>query len=218
MRPKFFLALILALQVSLLTFAQTADDSTPSLGEVARKNQSVRKSKDPIDKPKVAVSDDDDSALHKVPIPSIALAGSDNLEEILNAIHDYRSKHTAAETEEMVHRWFDEQTQVLSAAIDNAARLRNHNQMKMENAQDHPSYPYNRNPDFDPNKYNEYLTGQRFSQRVDNRSAQENSAIIFRIQQAFIRVRADVICRPNKTQPAAYDWFRIRTGNGISSY
>lgn len=218
MRLKLVLALMFALQVSSLAFAQTAEDSTPSLGEVARKNQSVGKAKDPPNKAKVIVSDDDDSALRKSPIPSIALAGSDNLEEILNAIHDYRSKHTPAETEDVVHFWFDEQNQILSAAIENGLRLQKYNQMKMENAQDHPSYAYNPNRDYDPTRYNDYLLSQRWSQRMDARSAHENSLIISRIQQAFLRVRVDVICRPNKMQPAAYDWFRIRTANGISSY
>jgi hypothetical protein len=33
-----------------------------------------------------------------------------------------------------------------------------------------------------------------------------------------MRVRVDVICRPYKTKPAAYDWFKIRTTNGIGSF
>jgi len=218
MRPQLILLLIGVAQFSSLTCAQSTDDSPPSLGEAARMNRSIRKAKDPSTKAKRIVNDDDDTALRKSPIPAIALDGPDNVEEILNAIHDYRSKHNAAETEDAVHFWFDEQNQVLSAAIDNVARLQKFNQMKMENAQDRASYPYNGNHDFDPTKYNEYLTGQRWSQRVDNRSAQENSVIIFRIQQTLMRVRTDVICRPNKVQPSAYDWFRIRTANGISSY
>jgi len=36
-----------------------------------------------------------------------------------------------------------------------------------------------------------------------------------RIQQAFFRVRCDVILNRGKT---AYDWFRIRNANGVGTY
>ena len=65
---------------------------------------------------------------------------------------------------------------------------------------------------------NERLTTERWSQRVESRSSQENFQVIGRIQQALMRVRLDVICRPNKTKPAAYDWFKIRTANGVGSF
>jgi len=212
------LVVILAALFSAQVIAQSTDGKEPSLGEVARKNQSVKKSKDPSGKPKIVVNDEDDSALRKSPIPAIALDGPDNVEEILNAIHDYRSKHNPAETEDAVHFWFDEQNQILSAAIDSTTRLQKDGQMKMENAQDHvfyvpKGYPVYYSPDFDPQKYNDYLTGQRMSQRVDTRNSQASQFIISRIQQAFMRVRADVICHPNKVQPSAYDWFTIRTAN-----
>lgn len=218
MRRKCVLLVSLMLAATLPLFAQASESSDQPLGDVARMNRSVKKAKDPSTKATRIVNDDDGTALRKIPFPAIALDGSDNVQDILDSIHEYRSKHNAAETEDAVHYWFDEQNQVLSAAIDNLARLQNFNQMKMENAQDRASYPYNPNHDFDPSKYNEYLTGQRWSQRVDTRNAQENQVVIFRIQQAFWKIRIDVICRPNKTQPAAYDWFKIRTANGISSY
>jgi hypothetical protein len=215
MRLKTALLLILMIQVSLPAFAQGAEDSSPSLGEIAKQNAS-KKAKDPSGKTKWVVSDDDDTALRKSPIPSIALEGPDNIDQILNAIHEYRSKHDQADTEDVVHIWFDQQSEVLSNAIDNIARQQKYNQMKMENAQDHPIYVYNGNHDFDPHKYNEYLTSQRWAQRMDASSAQDNSFVIFRIQEVFLRVRGDVLWRPNKTQPAPYDWFRIRALNGTT--
>lgn len=218
MRRKCVLLVALMLAATVPLFAQISESSDQPLGDVARSNRSVKKTKDPSTTATRIVNDDDGTALRKVPIPAIALDGPDNVQEILDAIHEYRSKHKPNETEDAVHYWFDEQNQVLSAAIDNLARMQHFNQMKMENAQDRASYPYNPNHDFDPSKYNDYLTGQRWSQRVDMRSAQENQVIIFRIQQAFLKVRVDVICRPNKIQPAAYDWFKIRAANGMSSY
>ena len=157
-------------------------------------------------------------SVRKSPIPSIALQGADNTEEVLVAIHDFRATHDAAATEDVVHDWFDEQTEDLSEAIAANLRLQKHNQMRMESAQDRSSYPYNYAYDPDPAKMNERLTTERWSQRVESRSSQENFQVIGRIQQALTRVRLDVICRPNKTKPAAYDWFKIRTANGVGSF
>ncbi len=158
-------------------------------------------------------------SIRKSPIPSIALQGTENSLEILTAIHDYRANHSAEETEDAVHEWFGEQSEVLSAAIDANVRTQKHNQMRMEAAQDRAAYPYNYNYDPDSaSKMNERMTTERWSQRVESRSAQENFQAISRIQQTLMKVRFDVICRPNKTKPAAYDWFKVRTANGVGTY
>ena len=142
MRSKFLLTLILALPFLGHSFGQSSDSSDPSLGEVAKKNDAVRKEKDASAKPK-HVFTDDDMSVRKSPIPSIALQGADNTEEVLAAIHDFRATHDAAATEDVVHDWFDEQTEDLSEAIAANLRLQKHNQMRMESAQDRSSYPYN---------------------------------------------------------------------------
>ena len=80
-------------------------------------------------------------SVRKSPIPSIALQGADNTEEVLVAIHDFRATHDAAATEDVVHDWFDEQTEDLSEAIAANLRLQKHNQMRMESAQDRSSIP-----------------------------------------------------------------------------
>jgi hypothetical protein len=216
---KPLLALILILLFVRPLFAQTADSSAPPLGDVAKKNDATKKDKDSSAKAK-RVFTDDNMAVRKSPIPSIALQGSENTEEILTAIHEFRSTHDLAQTEDVVHAWFDEQTALLSGAIDANVRLQKHNQMRMESAQDRSSYPYYNNYayDGDSSRFNERLTSERWSQRVEARSSQENFQIISRIQQVLMKVRVDVICRPYKTRPAAYDWFKIRTANGVGAY
>ena len=216
MRWKCLLALVLFLPWASLAGAQSADVPDSPLGDVAKRNDAAKKDKDGTLKAKRVFTDDD--PIRKSPIPAIVLEGQDNTEDILAAIHEYRAKHTPEETENAVHDWFDEQAEVLSAAIDAIARQRKYNQLSMEAAQDRNSYAYNRGFDGDYVKYNERLTSERWSQRVEARSAQENLQVISRIQQSLMKVRVDVICRPNRTSPAAYDWFRIRTANGIGTY
>jgi hypothetical protein len=213
---KSLLALILLLPFVVQAFSQSSDSSAPPLGDVAKKNGADKK--DGSTKAKYIFSDDDRS-IRKSPIPPIVLQGTENSLEILTAIHDFRANHNAEETEDVVHEWFEEQSAVLSAAIDANVRMQKHNQMRMEAAQDRSAYPYNYAYDPDSvSKMNERMTTERWSQRVESRSAQENFQVISRIQQALMKVRFDVICRPSKTKAAAYDWFKIRTANGVGTY
>ncbi|MGA9640382.1 MAG: hypothetical protein WBQ72_03215 [Terriglobales bacterium] len=217
---KRLLALLLVLPFARPSFAQSADNAPTSLGDVAKKNEEARKEKDKdgSSKPK-RVFTDDDFSLRKSPIPAIALQGADNVEEVLAALHEFRATHNAEDTEAVLHDWFDEQTAVLSAAIDANIQMMKHNQLRMESMQDRSAYPYNYGYDGgESSKYNERLTTERWSQRVDARSSQENFQVISRIQQALMKVRVDVICRPNKTKPAAYDWFKIRNANGTGAF
>jgi hypothetical protein len=211
------MAAILVLAVTQLTLGQSSDNSTPPLGDVAKQNDAAKKEKDAPAKAK-RVFTDDDMSIRKSPIPAIALQGTDNTDEVLAAIHAFRANHNAEDTEKVIHDWFDEQTQVLSAAIEANVQQQKFSQMRMEVAQDSSAYPNNYAYDGDPSRYNERMRTERLSQRVYARSAQENFQIIYRVQQSLMKVRLDVICRPNKTTPAAYDWFKIRTANGIGSY
>jgi hypothetical protein len=217
MRSKWLLALILLPPFMGQSFGQSSDSSAPPLGDVAKKNGGAKKEKDAAAKAK-RIFTDDDMSIRGGPVPSISLQGADNTQEVLAAIHDFRATHDAAATEDVVHDWFDQQTEVLSAAIDANVRLQKHNQMRMESAQDRSSYPRNYSYDPDSSNMNERMTTERWSQRVEMRSSQENFLVIGRIQQALMKVRVDVICRPNKTGAAAYDWFKIRTANGIGTY
>ena len=205
---QWLLALILILPLSRQVLCQSGDDGTaPPLGDVAKNSKDTPKSK------AKRVFTDDNLNVRTNPIPAIALAGPDNIEEILNAIHDFKTKHTQAETENAVHEWFDEQSGVLSAAIDSNIRLARHNQIKMEAAQD--SYAYGTRYDGDYSKLQQRQLSERWAQRADVRTSQENFAVIGRVQVALVRVRCDVLLNRTKT---AYDWFRIPTANGAGTY
>jgi uncharacterized protein involved in type VI secretion and phage assembly len=208
MGSKWLLALILILPFAGISLGQNSvDGATPPLGDIAKKNKNAVKSK------AKHVFTEDDMSVRSGPIPAIALQGADNTEEVLNAIHEFRRTHDAAETERVVHEWYDGQTEILSAAIEGNTRNAQHNQLKMEAAQDR--YAYGNGYDGDYQKLQQRQLSERWSQRSDARSNQENFQTIARIQQAFARVRCDVIFNRGKT---AYDWFRIRSANGVGSY
>jgi len=206
MRWKCLLVMILILPFTGQTFGQNSDEGTaPPLGDVAKKNKDSSKSK------AKRVFSDDDLPVRNSPIPAIALQGVENIENVLNAIHEFRRTHDAAETERVVHEWFDEQTEVLSAAIEANTKLAQHNELRMEAAQDRSPYVY----DGDYSKMQQRQMTERWSQRVDARSNRDNWQVIMRIQQTFARVRVDAIMNRGKT---AYDWFKIRCANGVGTY
>jgi hypothetical protein len=216
MRWKWLLTLILLLPFAAPAFAQSTDNSAPPLGDVAKKNKDVSKDKDKAT-PK-HIFTDDDMSVRKSPIPPIALVGVENTQLILDALHEFKSTHDAAATEQMVHAWFDEESQILSDAIDNNNRLAQHNRVKMEATQDRYGYgnPYYGVYDSsDYTKMREHQLSEMWAQRSDARSNQDNYMVIMRIQQAFFRVRCDAIFNRGKT---AYDWFRIRNANGVGTY
>lgn len=216
MHRKWILAIFI-LSFAWQAFGQTNDEGAPSLGDVAKKNKTNDNSKS---KAKRVITDDDVN-VRTNPIPVIAVQGPDNTDEVLNAIHEFKRTHEAAETERVVHEWFDEQSDVLSAAIDANARITQSNQMKMEVAQDtyqnqyqhQNQYPVDYESDY--RKMQQRQITERRSQRVDARANRDNWQVISRIQQTLIRVRCEVQLNRTKT---AYDWFKIRNTNGVGSY
>jgi hypothetical protein len=212
MRSGFLAALILGFSLSGQVAGQNNDGGPQPLGDVAKKNDASKK-ENGNNKAK-RVFTDDDMSVRKSPFPSIALQGADNTEEILASIHDFRAKHNAEDTENAIHDWFDAQAEVLKAAIDAGVRMQKHNQLRWESAQDRGPYIY----DGDTAKLNERQITERFSQRVDAHSSQDNFQVISRVQQALMKVRGDLFCRPNKTRATAYDWFKILNANGVGSY
>jgi hypothetical protein len=111
---------------------QNSDERGPSLGEIAKKNKNNDSSRS---KAKRVITDDDVN-VRSNPIPVIAVQGPDNTDEVLNEIREFKRTHDAAETERVVHQWFDEQSDVLSAAIEANARIAQNTQMRMEVQQD----------------------------------------------------------------------------------
>lgn len=209
MRWKWLLAAILILPFAGQTLGQSNDASVAApLGDVAKKNKDTSKNK-----AKRVFTDDDMLARRKNPLPAIALLGVDNTQDVLDTIHEFRKTHDAAETERVVHEWFDEQSEVLSDSIDANNKIAQHNQIKMEAAQDGNGYGVAYDGDY--TKLRQRQLSEVWAQRSDARTNRDNWQVIMRIQQAFVRVRCDAILNRGKVP---YDWFRIRNANGVGTY
>ncbi|MGA3088914.1 MAG: hypothetical protein ABSD75_09895 [Terriglobales bacterium] len=208
---KWLLAPMLIVPLAGQVLGQNNDDGgpPPSLGEVAKKNKDTSRSK------AKRVFTDDEVSVRKSPIPAIALEGPDNTQAVLDTIHEFKATHDAAETERVVHEWFDEQSEVLASAIEANNRIAQHNQIKMEAAQDGYGGPYGGVSDGDYNKLRQRQLSEMWAQRSDARSNRDNWQVVSRIQGAFGRVRCDAILNRGK---APYDWFRIRNANGVGTY
>lgn len=210
MRWKWLLAPILILPFAGQTLGQSSDEGTPpTLGDAAKQNKTISKSK------AKRVFTDDNLSVRKNPLPVVALQGVDNSQDVLDAIHEFKETHTAAETERVVHEWYDEQAEVLSAAIDANTKIAQHNQLKMEMQQDGYGYGGGGASDGDYRKVREHQIVETWGQRIDARNNRDNWQTIMRIQQAFMRVRCDTFWNRSKTP---YDWFRIRNANGVGTY
>jgi len=139
--------------------------------------------------------------------PALNLDGDDNTDEIVQAIGDYKARHSKDETEEAVHDWFNRYDSMLSSsARQNAQTQKQRSSTDYHdywNCQDFPSY--------------ENCILRRRQDMLDQHDAQQrigaNFAAIGRIQQGFMKVRSGIF-RYN----LQYSWFKIRNANGVGSY
>jgi hypothetical protein len=139
--------------------------------------------------------------------PALSLDGDDNTDDVIQAIGEYKSKHSKEDTEEAVHDWFDRYDSILaSSARQNAHTLKQRSSSDYHdywNCQDFPNY--------------ENCILRRRQDMLDQHDAQmrvgANFAAMGRIQQGFMKIRAG-IARYN----LQYSWFKIRNANGVGSY
>jgi hypothetical protein len=68
--------------------------------------------------------DDDSDDVRRSPIPDISSADfADNSDEIVRAIIDYRTTHSAKETEGIVREWYEKYDAQLERALDDNRRI-----------------------------------------------------------------------------------------------
>lgn len=170
-------------------WAQDSPQQEKSLGEVAREAK-----KSPTPKAKVVVTEDSNTLKgHPSPIPAIFKDGLDNSDDILNAILDYKAKHTDDETAATAKAWYEENDMRLKDAIDENARIE---------AAVQPPYTT-------PEQYRAIVAERRH----DLQLRRENGLLMARIQNTFIKVRNGLVAHGMK-----YPWFKIRCGNGNCSF
>jgi hypothetical protein len=177
----------------------TATGADQPLGTVARNSK-----KDTTTKAKKVITEDNMNAM---PLPQLRMDGPENGDEVIAAIGEYKASHTPEETEAAVRAWYERYDEELAAAIrqnQTVSTLReenfsNGNEICREGG-DYQSCELRRRAEY---------TGIRHDQYTLSR----NSALEVRIQHAFMKVRGGLM-RYN----LHYDWFKIRTTNGIDLF
>ncbi len=140
-------------------------------------------------------------------LPALTMDGAENSDEIVAAIGRYKQSHTAEETEAVVQAWYEKYDQDLAAAIQQNLVV---NRLREENLSN--GYEICR-------ESGDYQTceGRRRAEyigvRHDQATIMKNAALEVRIQHVFMKVRGGIM-RYN----LRYDWFKIRTTNGIDKF
>jgi hypothetical protein len=149
----------------------------------------------------------DEDIANRSPLPRLSFEGVDNASEISDAIAAYREKHTKEQTEQVIHEWYDEYDSMLVNAIRNTTESKERRNSTLftgfqlcQGSSDYQKCQLN---------YQAEMRGARHDEMVTH----DDDVTIGRIQQAFMKVRSD-LSRYN----FHYEWFKIRSANGIGSY
>ena len=220
MQASFWLrsALKIAL-IGLLTQSfQSAAQSTPGSGQVPEEQKpassnpegsiaaAARSSKKPNGAHAKRVFSDEDMEVWSGPLPKLKMEGTENSDEIIAAIGAYQITHTPEQTEKAVRQWYERYDEILKAAIENGMEMQS-----LRNANSSNSYQLcseGQNQDCRAHQ----IAAQR-SAPNDQAEMQRNFNAESRIQQAFMRIRNALWMHR-----LHYEWFKVRTTNGIDKF
>jgi len=150
---------------------------------------------------------DEDMEATAGPLPRLKMDGPENADEVVAAIAKYKVTHTPEETEKAVRVWYERYDEMLAAAIqDNqdTAALRNANTSNgYELCQESGDYQQCRNRQM----------AEARGARSDSIAMAKNNQLEVRIQHAFMKVRNGLAISNLR-----YEWFKIRTTNGIDQF
>lgn len=178
----------------------SSSDNQKSLGEIAKESRKKAASHAPV-------LTEEDIKKQAGPLPKIELEDKDNADEILQAIADYKAKHTPEQTEQALRTWYDYHDNMLVTALTQNRETAQRRQFTTNSGywicQDSPSYQ---------NCSTRQMQEMR-GQQEDQADMYDNSKVISRVQQTFIRVRNGLYA-----YNLHYAWFKIRNGNGVGSF
>jgi hypothetical protein len=141
------------------------------------------------------------------PLPRLKMDGAENSDEVVVAITHYKRNHTAEQTEQAVRIWYDRYDQMLSTAIQSNIDIKTIRQANLTNVEDlcQESRDYQQ---CETRRMAEYR-----GQRNDQAEIANNLALEVRLQHALNKVRIGLAINNLR-----YDWFKLRTTNGIDTY
>ena len=206
--PLIFCIFLLVLEVAAQNTpgsCQAPDEKKPSSTDdsVAAAARSSRNQKAHAKK----VFSDEDMEAWSGPLPRLKMEGTENSDEIIAAINAYGAKHTAEQTEQAVRIWYERYDEILAAAIQNNIETRvlrdantsNGYELCMESR--------------DYQQCNNRQMAEQRGARNDQIQITKNFNVESRIQQAFMRIRNTLMVHNLR-----YDWFKVRTTNGVDKF
>jgi len=150
---------------------------------------------------------DEDMEAWSGPLPKLRLDGTENSDEIIAAIMNYRKVHTPEETEKVVHAWFDRYDEILAAAIHNSMETR-----FLRDANTNNGYELCMESQDYEHCRNRQMAEQRGA-RHDQVQMAGDLNVESRVQQAFMRIRNALFVHNLR-----YEWFKVRTTNGVDRF
>lgn len=153
------------------------------------------------------VFSDEDMEAWSGPLPRLKMEGTENADEIITAITAYRGNHTAEQTERVVRLWYERYDEVLAAAIQNNIETR-----VLRDANTSNGYELCMESRDYQQCHDRQMAEQRGA-RNDQVQIAKNLNVESRIQQSFMRIRNALM-----TKNLRYDWFKVRTTNGVDRF
>jgi hypothetical protein len=184
--------------------AQPPQSSTAPDGSIAAAAKSAKIEKSTHAK---KVFTDEDMEVTAGPLPRLKMEGAENADEVVAAITTYKTKHTPQETERAVHIWYDRYDEMLAAAIQENIDMRVLRDANSSNGYElcQESHDY------------QQCAARQMAEMRGARSDQvqmvKNNNLEVRIQHAFMKVRNGLMMSNLR-----YEWFKVRTTNGIDTF
>jgi len=150
---------------------------------------------------------DEDMEATAGPLPRLKMDGPENSDGVVAAIAKYKTDHTPEQTENAVHIWYDRYDDMLAAAIQTNLDVTVLRQTNYSNGYElcQQSQDYQ--------QCNNRQMAELRGARNDQVELTKNSNLEVRIQHAFMNVRNGLMMNGLR-----YNWFKIRTTNGIDMY
>ena len=150
---------------------------------------------------------DEDMEATAGPLPRLKMDGAENADDVVTAIAAYKSSHTPEQTESAVHIWYDRYDQMLAAAIQQNLDVK-----VLRDANSSNGYELCQQSQDYQQCQNRQMAELRGA-RSDQIEMTKNSNLEVRIQHAFMKVRNGLM-----QNGLRYDWFKVRTTNGIDTF
>lgn len=182
----------------------TPATSTNSQGSIAAAAKESKTEK-PVRAKKIFT--DEDMEVTAGPLPHLRMEGAENGDEIVAAISTYKASHKPEQTEQAVRIWYERYDEMLAAAIQENLDMKTLREANQSNGY----YLCQESQDYQ--KCQSRQMAEMRGARNDQDVMAKNTQLEVRIQHVFSKVRAGLT-----QNNLHYDWFKIRTTNGIDVF